>query len=156
MVVQSRLPTMDEDAIRRAIEGCPAAEGYTLIVKPLRYRAHPRLSAITVFDDHEITLQVPEPFLPFGEIVVYGMKRRASKPPRFVPLSEGITFRTRAEVVRFLYLHEWYHWWLYTTGERFQRETACDRFALSGWRRREVTLDHARSALRRRDEPRVW
>lgn len=156
MVVRSELATMDETAIRRAIDGCPAADGYTLIVKPLRYRTQPRLAAITVFDDHELTVQVPEPFLPFGEIVIYGMKRKGSGAPRFVPLSEGITFRTRAEVVRFLYLHEWYHWWLYTTGERYQRETACDRFALAGWRQRVVTLDDAAAALRRREDPRTW
>jgi hypothetical protein len=156
MRVHSTVPGLDEAAVRRAIDGCPQADGYTLLVKPMRYRTQPSLSAITVFDDREITLKVPEPFLPFGEIVIYGMKRRNTDPPRFIPLSEGITFRTRAEVIRFLYLHEWYHWWLFSTGERFQRETACDRFALAGWRKREITLEDARQALRRRGEPRTW
>ncbi|HEV2686231.1 MAG TPA: hypothetical protein VGW79_06305, partial [Actinomycetota bacterium] len=104
---------MDEAAVRAAIAGLPDADGYELIVQALRYRSAPHLAAYTVFDDRTITLQIPEPFHPFGEVVHYGAKRLAAKGMKFVPLSEGVTFRSRAEVARFLYCHEWYHWYLY-------------------------------------------
>jgi hypothetical protein len=66
-------------------------------------------------------------------------------------LSEGLTFRTQRDVVRFLYCHEWYHWYLKEVlGQRSAAETACDRFALRNYRRRAVTLDDAQAALRRR------
>ncbi len=56
--------------------GLPPADGYAVHVKPLRYRERPHLSAWTDFDEHTITLQVPEPFFPFGEVVPYAAKRR--------------------------------------------------------------------------------
>jgi hypothetical protein len=66
-------------------------------------------------------------------------------------LSEGLTFRTPREVVRFLYCHEWYHWFLKEIlGKASAAETACDRFALANFRRRGVTLADAHAALRRR------
>lgn len=154
MRVTVRHPTLDEAAVRAAIAGLPEAEGYELIVRTLRYRTQPHLNAHTVFEDRSITVQVPEPFHPFGEVVPYGARRIASKGMKFVPLSEGVTFRTRAEVVRFLYCHEWYHWFLHEVERRGSfAETACDRFALRNFRRRAVTLSDARAALRRRDEP---
>ncbi len=30
----------------------------------------------------------------------------------FIWLTEGVTFRTPREVLRFLYCHEWMHWYL--------------------------------------------
>jgi hypothetical protein len=133
------------------LKGLPEAEGYEVIVRPLRYRTRPHLAAYTEFDERRITIQVPEPFLPFGEIVQYGAKRIAGKGMRFVWLSEGLTFRTQREVVRFLYCHEWYHWFLKEElGQRSAAETACDRFALHNFRRRLVTKADARAALRRR------
>jgi hypothetical protein len=141
---------MSETGVRAAIAGLPDAEGYELFVRSLRYRSAPHLAAYTVFDDRTITIQVPEPFHPFGEIVTYGAKRIPAKGMKFVPLSEGVSFRSRADVVRFLYCHEWYHWFLYEKlGQRSSAETACDRFALLNYRRRAVTLDDARAALRR-------
>jgi hypothetical protein len=128
----------------------PEAVGYHVIVKPLRYRTEPRLSALTEFDDRTITLQVPQPFLPFGEIVPYGAKRMPGEGMRFVPISAGVSFRTPAEVLRFLYCHEWYHWFLYEIRKKgWRSETACDRFALRNYRRRRVTMADARAALRR-------
>ena len=93
---------------------------------------------------------MPEPFLPFGEIVHWGAKRIAARGMRFVWLSEGVTFRTRREVVRFLWLHEWYHTYLKDhLGRKSSAETACDRFALRNYRKRTVTLADAEAALRR-------
>jgi hypothetical protein len=130
--------------------GLPDASGYHIAVVPFRYRSRPHLSAWTDFDKHTITLQVPEPFFPFGEVVPYAAKRRPGKGMRFIWLTEGVTFRTRREVLRFLYCHEWMHWYLKERlGKRSSAETACDRFALWNYRRRVVREIDADAALRR-------
>lgn len=150
MRIRSRHHGLSPERFRGFLKGLPDADGYEIIVRPLRYRTRPHLAAYTEFDAKTITIQVPEPFLPFGEIVQYGAKRIAGKGMRFVWLSEGLTFRTQREVVRFLYCHEWYHWYLKEVlGQRSAAETACDRFALRNYRRRAVTLDDAQAALRR-------
>jgi hypothetical protein len=61
-----------------------------------------------------------------------------------------VTFKTPRQVLRFLYLHEWMHWYLRERlGKRSAAETACDRFALHNYRRRVVTSEDAEAALRR-------
>ncbi|MGE5226586.1 MAG: hypothetical protein ACM3OO_06900 [Planctomycetaceae bacterium] len=150
MRVTSACPDLTVDAVRRALAGLPEARGYTVHVKPLRYREKPHLSAWTDFDGRAITLQVPEPFLPFGEVVAYAAQRRPGKGMRFIWLTEGVTFRTRRQVLRFLYLHEWMHWYLREVhGTRSAAETACDRFALRNYTRRAVSVEDAEAALRR-------
>jgi hypothetical protein len=53
-------------------------------------------------------------------------------------------------VLRFLYLHEWMHWYLRERlGKKSAAETTCDRFALQNYRRRVVTQQQAEAALRR-------
>jgi hypothetical protein len=53
-------------------------------------------------------------------------------------------------VLRFLYCHEWMHWYLREVlGRKSAAETACDRFALRNFRRREVTEGDATAALQR-------
>jgi hypothetical protein len=131
------------------LAGLPEARGYRVVVKPLRYRSRAHLSAWTDFDAHQIVLQLPDPFLPFGEVVPYAAKRRPGKGLRFIWFSEGITFRTPREVLRFLYLHEWMHWYLKERlGRKAAAETACDRFALRNYRRRSVDEGDAEAALR--------
>jgi hypothetical protein len=148
---------MSRADVRRAIAGLPKARGYHLIVKPLRYRFAPHLAACTVFETRSITLQVPEPFLPFREVVHYGARRLRGKGMRFAPLGQQVAFRSHVEVLRFLYCHEWYHWYLYELlGKRSSAETACDRFALYNFRRRVMTLEDARAALRRVPGIREW
>ena len=150
MHITSAFDPVPADAVARSLRGLPLADGYTVHVKPLRYRERPHLSAWTDFDERMITLQVPEPFFPFGEIVPYAAKRRPGKRMRFIWLTEGVTFRTPREVLRFLYCHEWMHWYLREVlGKKSAAETACDRFALRNYRRREVTVDDAAQALRR-------
>lgn len=150
MRIRSKDPRVAEATAARWLAGFPDAAGYEVLVRPLRYRSRPHLAAYTEFDERRITLQVPEPFLPFGEIVQYGAVRVPARGMRFHWLSEGLTFRTPREVVRFLYLHEWYHWYLKEVlGRASAAETACDRFALRNFRRRHVTLDDAGAALRR-------
>ena len=97
-----------------------------------------------------MTLQLPEPFLPFGEVVAFGAKRRPGRSLRFIWLTEGVTFRTPREVVRFLYLHEFMHVFLHRQhGRGMSAETTCDRFALRNYRKAEVTLADARQAMKR-------
>lgn len=149
--VRSRIPAIPTAALRRVLEGLPEADGYEVLAVPLRYRRGPHLAAETDFDAKQMVLRLPEPFLPFGEVVRHGAKRTAAKGMRFVWLSEGLTFRTPREVLRFLYLHEWMHWYLKERlGRKSAAETACDRFALRNYRRRRVTIADAEIALRRR------
>jgi hypothetical protein len=149
--ISSACPELSVADVRRILAGLPQARGYAVHVKPLRYREKPHLSAWTDFTERTITLQVPEPFLPFGEVVPYAAQRRPGKGMRFIWLTEGITFRTRREVLRFLYLHEWMHWHLREElGRKSAAETACDRFALWNYRRRTVSPDDVAEALRRR------
>ena len=151
MDVTSKVPIMPVGDVRRAIAGFPHPDGYDLSVIPLRYRGDkPHLSAWTDFEIKGITIQIPDPFLPFGEIVPYGAKRRPGKGMKFIWLTEGVTFRTPREVVRFLYLHEFMHVYLHSQhGRGMSAETTCDRFALRNYRKREVTLADARTAMKR-------
>ncbi|MGH2529581.1 MAG: hypothetical protein ACRDH0_09655 [Actinomycetota bacterium] len=151
MRVRSELPATPGPRAKAMLNGLPPANGYRVVVKPLRYREKPHLSAWTDFDFKEIVLQVPEPFFAFGEIVAYAAKRRPGKGMRFIWLTEGVTFRTPREVLRYLYLHEWMHWYLHERlGRKSAAETACDRFALRNYRRRRVSPLDADAALARR------
>jgi len=150
MRITSSLDDLPPERVRRILAGLPEAHDYAVHVKPLRYRERPHLSAWTDFAERSITLQVPEPFFPFGEVVPYGAKRRPGPRIRFIWLTEGVTFRTRREVLRFLYCHEWMHWYLKERlGKKSAAETTCDRFALRNYRRRVVTIDDAEASLRR-------
>jgi hypothetical protein len=151
MRLTSVLPDLSAERARHMLVGLPDAPGYLIVVKPLRYRSRPHLAAWTEFDEQRITLQVPQPFLPFGEIVPHAARRLPGKGLRFVWITEGVTFRHPREVLRFLYLHEWMHWYLRERlGKRSAAETACDRFALWNYRRRAVSEADAQAALRRR------
>ena len=126
MAVRSTLPTHTAADIREVLAGLPSATGYRVTVKPLRYRTAPHLQAFTYWDEPEMVLQVPEPFRPFREMVDLGADG--------TPI---VLFRTRRDVIRFLYLHEFCHWWLYLThGWGSSAEIACDRYAFANYRRR--------------------
>ena len=150
MLLTSTVDELTSGRAGRMLAGLPKTDGFEVVVKPLRYREKPHLAAQTDFEARTITLQLPEPFLPFGEVVAYGAKRRPGRSLRFIWLTEGVTFRTPREVLRFLYLHEWMHWYLHEHhGRGMSAETTCDRFALRNYRKGEVTLADARSAMRR-------
>jgi hypothetical protein len=150
MDVTSTVADLSDRRALGMLTGLPEADGFAVRVKPLRYREKPHLAAETDFATHTITLQVPEPFLPFGEIVAYGAKRRPGRSIRFIWLTEGVTFRTPREVVRFLYLHEFMHVFLHRQhGRGMSAETTCDRFALRNYRKREVSPADARIAMKR-------
>ena len=125
MAVRSVLPGYSPARVREVLRGLPTATGYTTTVKPLRYRTSPHLQAFTYWDHPEIVLQVPEPFRPFRERVDLGL---VGDP--------NVLFRTRRDVLRFLYLHEFCHWWLYLThGWGSSAEIQCDRYAYANFRR---------------------
>ncbi|HEV2251373.1 MAG TPA: hypothetical protein VGT60_12795 [Candidatus Limnocylindria bacterium] len=126
MAVRSELPSHRPAEIRAVLRGLPPATGYTVTVKALRYRSRPHLVAFTFWDSAEMLIQVPEPFRPFREMVDLGS--------RGYPL---VSFRTRRDVIRFLYLHEFCHWWLYLThGWGTSAEVLCDTYAFDNFRRR--------------------
>jgi len=147
--VRSDLPGFHAADARRVLAGLPAPGDYRVVVKPLHYRTRPHLSGLCEFDLGRIILRVPEPFRPFDELVYYGARRKPGGGMRFAWISENVRFRTRRDVLRFVYLHEWLHWYLREMrGRRAGAETACDRFALRNFRRRAVSVDDALEALR--------
>src|SRR4029450_13171965 len=151
MRVRSEVAAIPRDRVQAMLNGLPAAPGYRIVVKPLRYREKPHLSAWTDVDHPEIVRQVPHPCFAFGEIVPSAAKRRPGKGMRFIWMTEGVTFQTPREVLRFLYLHEWMHWYL---KERLGRgagaETAWDGVGPCSYRRRRVTERDGDAALIRR------
>jgi hypothetical protein len=149
MHIRSELPGLTTSGARRALSGLPPT-GYEVVIKPLRYRTGPHLAALCDFDGRQITLQVPTPFRPFKEIVYHGARRKRGKGIHFSWLSENVMFRSRRDVLRFLYCHEWLHWYLHEQlNRKSSAETACDRFALNNFRRHRVTTDDADAALSR-------
>lgn len=125
MAVRSVLLGHPPERVREILRGLPTATGYRVTVKALRYRTRPHLQAFTFWDRPEILIQVPEPFEPFRELIDLGTLG--------MPL---VPFRNRREVIRFLYLHEFCHWWLYLThGWGTSAEIACDRYAYANFRR---------------------
>jgi len=151
MVIRSELAGLSDAEARRVLDGLPRAGNYDVVVKPLRYRTRPHLAARCEFEERRIVLQVPVPFREFKEPVVFAARRKRGQGMRFVWASETVSFRARRDVLRFLYCHEWMHWYLFATlGKRSAAETACDRFALRNFRRPRVSTVDANLALRRR------
>lgn len=151
MGIRSALHGLSSADTRRALQGLPRAGDYDVVIKPLRYRTAPHLAALCEFEEHRIILQVPIPFRPFKEPVIFAARRKRGGGMRFRWVSETVLFRSRRDVLRFLYCHEWMHWYLYEElGKRSSAETACDRFALRNFRRRIVTTMDADEALSRR------
>jgi hypothetical protein len=150
MAIRSALPGYSTPEAKRALEGLPRCD-YEVVIKPLRYRWGPHLAARCEFEERRIILQVPIPFRAFKESVSYAARRKCGHGMRFAWASETVEFRSRRDVLRFLYCHEWLHWCLHEVlGKGSSAETACDRFALRNFRRHYVTADDADAALRRR------
>jgi hypothetical protein len=150
MVIRSELAGFSDTEARRALQGLPKCT-YEVAVKPLRYRLRPHLAALCEFEERRIVLQVPTPFRAFEEPVLYAASRRRGPAMRFAWSSEDVAFRNRRDVLRFLYCHEWMHWYLHEVLRKgSSAETACDRFALRNFRRRTVSTADADVALRRR------
>jgi len=148
-MIYSELADMTTAEARRALAGLPKCD-YDVVVKPLRYRSEPHLAALCDFDSR-IILQVPRPFHSFKERVYHGARRKRGKGMHFSWLSENVFFRSRRDVLRFLYCHEWLHWYLHEELKKASSaETACDRFALRNFRRQRVTPEDANLALVRR------
>jgi hypothetical protein len=149
MRIRSDLAGLSVADARRALAGLPVPGDYQVVVKPLRYRKRPSLSALCEFDERRFILRLPEPFHPFDELVYHSARRKPEPGWHFIWLGENVRFRTRRDVLRFLYCHEWLHWYMREIHSlRAGAETACDRFALRHFRRRKVTMDDALEALR--------
>lgn len=118
--------------VRELIGDLPVARGYHLIVKPLRYRTRPHVQAFCEFDSRRIIVQVPVPFRAFHEDVPYRAQRVGAKGFNFRWYRRRLRFERPDELIRYLYLHEYYHWFVREVlGKRSAAtETACDRFAL--------------------------
>ena len=150
MTIRSELAGLTTAEARRTLEGLPRCD-YEVVIRPLRYRTAPHLAARCEFEERRIVLQVPVPFRPFKEPVIFAARRKKGAGMRFAWVSETVPFRGRRDVLRFLYCHEWMHWYLHEVLFRgSSAETACDRFALRNFRKRFVTTDDADEALRRR------
>jgi hypothetical protein len=150
MQVHSELPGLSSAQARKILEGLPRCD-YEVVVKPLRYRGGPHLAARCEFEERRIVLQVPIPWRAFKEPVIYAARRKRGGGMRFAWASETVFFGSRRDVLRFLFCHEWMHWYLHEVLEKgSSAETACDRFALRNFRRRYVTTDDADAALKRR------
>lgn len=140
--VRSRATGVPPEMLRRWLGDLPPPPGYSVSARPLRYRQAPHLAAFCWYEDRLIELQVPEPFAAWDEKVYYRARRRPGLQLRFQWFSKTIRFRTRREVLRFLYLHEFYHWYLKEVrGGKGGAETACDRFALVHFRARHSAVD---------------
>jgi hypothetical protein len=118
--------------VATVLEGLPKAIGYEVLVKPLRWRKRPHVQAFCEFERKRIIIQVPLPFLPFWEDVPYRAKRiRRGGRWHFRWFWRRLHFERPDELIRYLYLHEYYHWYLREIRDRRSgAETACDRFAL--------------------------
>ena len=128
------LPGWTPARVERVLSGLPMATGYEVVLKPLRYRKAPHVAAFCEFNEKRITIQVPMPFRTFTEPVPYRAKRlrkhRRGKW-RFRWYWRMLRFERPDELIRYLYLHEYYHWYLREVrGKTSAAETACDRFAL--------------------------
>jgi hypothetical protein len=142
--IRSRIAGVDADLLRRWLADLPPVVGYEVLGKFLRYRSRPHLAAATWYEDRLIELQVPEPFVPFSESVYYRAQRKPGRKIAFRWFARRIRFRTRREVLRFLYCHEFYHWYLREVrGRPAAAETACDRFALAHFRAANRRVDWA-------------
>ena len=154
MRIRSELEGFTAEDALWALDGLPAPGDYQVVVKALRYRSRPSLSALCEFDVRRIILRVPEPFRPFDEIVYHAARRKPGRGWAFDWMFETVPFQQRREVMRFLYCHEWMHWYLREMlGRRSGAETACDRFALRNFQRSHVTIDDAVTALLYKGRP---
>lgn len=136
MRVVSELEGWTPSRVREALAGLPWTHGYTVVVKPLNWRRKPSLQGLCHFVDRRIVIQVPVPFRPFTEKVYYRAKRLPGQQLRFRWYHKMVLFRSRRDVIRFIYLHEFLHWYMWEVLKlQAGAETACDRFALENFRK---------------------
>ena len=140
--IRSRVTGVDAETLRRWLIDLPPPTGYGVSARPLRYRTAPHTAAFCWYEDRLIELQVPEPFRAWEEKVYYRARRMPGRRLVFQWFARRIRFRTRRDVLRFLYCHEFYHWYLREVrGRKASAETACDRFALAHFRARHGRVD---------------
>ena len=129
LVPASRITTtahgLTPERVRHALSGLPRADGYALHVKPLALPATPSpvgLDRLRRAHDHaagaRAVLPVRRDRALRRETATVGPQ---GWPAKFIWLTEGVTFRTPREVLRFLYCHEWMH--VYGTSARGSAES---------------------------------
>lgn len=134
--LRSKVSELEVETLRQWLQDLPPTD-YALSIKPLRYRKAPHLGGFCWYEDRLIELQMPEPFKEWSEEVYYKARRVPGRRMRFRWFSRRVRFRNRRDVIRFLYCHEFYHWYLKVVlGRKAAAETACDRFALQHFRAR--------------------
>lgn len=137
MRVVSHLKGWPPSRIKECLWRLPVAHGYTVVVRPRHYRKGPSLEGEIDYTRRIITIYVPEPFHPFVTSVYHRAKRIPGRRLKFRWLPRRVTIRSRREVIRFLYLHEYLHWYLWEVERRkAAAEAACERFALENFRKR--------------------
>ena len=142
IAVRSRATGVPADTLRRWLADLPPPPGFAVSARPLRYREAPHLAAFCWYDEHLIELQMPEPFVAWDERVYTRAQRRPGRQLRFRWFHTTVRFRSRREVLRFLYCHEFYHWYLKEVrGGKGAAETACERLALAHIRARHTGID---------------
>src|SRR5438270_13654287 len=99
MAVRSQLPGFSAAQARAVLEGLPRCD-YDIVVAPLRYRWAPHLAARCAFEERRIVLQVPIPWRPFKEPVIYAARSKRGVGMRFAWASEAVCFRGRRVVLR--------------------------------------------------------
>jgi hypothetical protein len=149
MWIRTEVPSLSPSQVRAHLAGLPRCGDYEVVVRSFRWRTRPRLSGEIDFSRRRILLGVPEPFVSFGEVVAYGARKLSGpRRARSVRLTRGVTFRSAGEALRYLYLHEWMHWYLQERlGRNGWDEVTCERFALRNFRRPQVGRADARAAL---------
>ncbi len=161
MRIHSRLTGFSPTRLRAMLADLPRAAGYRVEVKPLRYRTRPHLQGLCDYETRTITVQVPEPFRPLRQRIPYRAQRIKTRAARGDPFafrwfSRDVLFRTKTDVIRFLYCHEYYHYYLHNVlGRKGSAETACDRFALERFRRRRPTPQASTQRVPRRSAERA-
>src|SRR5260370_2596568 len=99
MAILSELPGYSDVEAKRALEGLPRCD-YAGVIKPLRYRTHPHLAARCEFEERRIVLQVPIPFPPFKEPVIFAAPRKRRQGIRSSWASETVLFPRRRDLLR--------------------------------------------------------
>src|ERR1700716_387438 len=106
MVIRSELAGFSAAQARHALAGLPRCD-YDIVVKRLRSRWSPHLAALCEFEDRRIVLQVPVPWRPFKEPVIFAARRKRGQGIRVAWAPENVPFRLAPDVRGFLYCHEW-------------------------------------------------
>ena len=153
MDVSSAVPDLPVEGVVTMLAGLPEPGDYSVHVRPLRYRDRPPprgLDGLRGSLHHVAAAGAVLPVRRDRALRRQAEEQQEGTRPRFIWLTEGITFRTPEEVLRFSYCHEWMHWWLKEVQGPPPRPRPRATTSLHNFRRRAVTEDDALRSLKRR------